>query len=227
MESFARQLLVELMPRIKLLQNYRFGVNEEYFKELFPNINKLYIELEFNFDKSNNYMNYPIAVSGKLHRALDKVFLIKNTIHISDIAKENIYPHLSHIYFDSLSNIRHELEHLMQHNIGKKKGNYISDNFNYNIKTFPLHLRNYYLQKVEVPAFVSGLYLKAKKERKSFLEILETDLISNIREALKLHYSRFLDEKTATNRSNEESSDIKDEMLNYAYRRYPLIRENI
>ncbi len=63
MESFARQLLVELMPKIKNLEYYYFGVNKDYYQELFPNINYLYLELIFNNDASNDNMDSPVAVS--------------------------------------------------------------------------------------------------------------------------------------------------------------------
>ena len=219
-EHFSRELLNELIPFIKNKSQTILGIQKAYFSNIFSNINNIFLDLSFNKDKTNNYMTNNVSVAGKTIKGLNNSFLIKIVIYLSENANNNINPYLSKIYFDTLSIIRHELEHLNQHNFNKNVKNYISDNFDYNSKQFPLHLKSYYLQQSEKPAFISGLYLKAKKQRKSFSLILEQSLISEIEKALFLHYSRYLNKEKASHLASQEAQSIKEEFLKEAKKRY-------
>lgn len=220
-EHFSRQLLNEIIPYIKNISPIQLGINNSYFINVFSNINKIYLDLSFNKDESNDFMTHPVSTAGRILHGLNKSYLIKIIIYLSKNAEKNINIYLSKIYFDTLAIIRHELEHLSQHDSFIISNAYISDNFDYNSKQFPLHIKAYYLQQSEKTAFISGIYLKSKKLRQSFYQVLQISLINEIEKALYIHYSKYLEKEQASQLATQESGEINNILLEEAKKRYP------
>jgi len=84
-------------------------------------------------------------------------------------------PDWQEVSFDLKDVIRHELEHLTQDGLNAKKGKPSNDDMSLRnmINLGLLSKDNYFKLEKEVDAMLYGLYLKAKKSKKPFLDVID------------------------------------------------------
>jgi len=95
-----------------------------------------------------------------------------------EIDPKNIPSSLNDIYMDVIDAIRHEIEHFTQggENVIASKTLPSDMSIRQKIQTGELPAKEYFLLKKEIPAMLQGLYLKAKKSKQPFNQVVDSYL---------------------------------------------------
>ena len=95
-----------------------------------------------------------------------------------EIDPKNIPSSLNDIYMDVIDAIRHEIEHFTQggENVIASKALPSDMSIRQKIQTGELPAKEYFLLKKEIPAMLQGLYLKAKKSKQPFNQVVDSYL---------------------------------------------------
>jgi len=144
-----------------------------------PNVQlEFYLELKIQWVEALNTYRYggdAFNDKAKDPAKADSPPLIEIRLEIDP----NEYPQvLSEISMDLKDVLRHEIEHITQSGWNVKQGKYLrSDMARRNkINRGDIDTMNYWLLQKEQPAMIQGLYLRAKKERKPFAEVINSYL---------------------------------------------------
>ena len=137
-------------------------------------------EIEFNyvgqlkFDKKSD--GYEVDGTSNSGEEEDKIPFIATLFTVNPNVLPNAW---SQIYMDVTDVIRHELEHLTQSGENVRSGKYMDDDIMIRDMINKLKLlpkSDYYKLDKEVDAMLQGLYLKAKKTRKPFADVINNYL---------------------------------------------------
>ena len=108
--------------------------------------------------------------------------------------------------------VRHELEHALQVGDAERlRGTPAKD----------MHTPKYLSNPIEMEAFVSGLYMRAKKERRNFFHLLD-DFLSKAKFFMEFDLNE--GEKHRLWKSFEQ---IKNNYINYALKRFPELKSQM
>lgn len=101
---------------------------------------------------------------------------VRGYINLKFIVSYDKFPTIfSDVYYDLCDVIRHEIEHLTQSGYNVRKGKKLRNDFDRRekIKLDPNYIVKYLTLKKEVDAQLQGLYMKAKKMKLDFKEVID------------------------------------------------------
>ena len=145
----------------------------------------------------------------------------ENTIHLMiDIPRNFSENNFSELSYKIKEVLRHEVEHTTPSQSSRLEDtlSLVTDNES------EMGLRRrlgYYLNPIEIEAFVTGLYYRAKKSRQQFIPMLDT-YINTIKNNI---YTIYKKERPYTLIENV-FMEIRKKWLDYALKRYPNLKQN-
>jgi hypothetical protein len=162
----------------KKIYNNSADVAEESFPHIyFEEIENLDIPLEFYFilkvkwDDSIDGFNYGGDAYNETGKTAADPPLIEVRIEINPTAYPKVLSRISMALRDV---IRHEVEHTTQSGLNLKQGKYLRSDMSMRNKIASGDKRpaEYFLLKKEIPAMIQGMYMKAKKMKRPFKDVV-------------------------------------------------------
>jgi len=153
-----------LLEQIIVEKHKRLDYDVVFFKHVI----NTEIPLQFYIGLQTKYSN-DIYVTGDAYNPTEEFSEQIPYIEIS-IATNNKKKHRNEIAMKIRNALRHEIEHLTQSGFNTLPGKYLPDD---QLERSLSNTKEYLLLEKEVPAMLKGLYFRAVKERRLFLDVIE------------------------------------------------------